>query len=100
MGDYVYIRSEPTLWTVGFYRPDGKWEPESDHGSESDAADRVMRLHGVTPDDYGPRTSEPAVSYADLLAGLRRALGCKFLDCDVRRELRALVARAEGKDKP
>jgi len=22
---YVYIRSEPSLWTVGFYAPDGKW---------------------------------------------------------------------------
>jgi len=31
---YVYIRSEPQLWTVGFYKPDGKWEPESDHDNE------------------------------------------------------------------
>jgi hypothetical protein len=28
---YVYVRSEPGLWTVGFYAPDGSWEPESDH---------------------------------------------------------------------
>jgi len=28
---YVYIRSEPGLWTVGFYDPSGKWQPESDH---------------------------------------------------------------------
>ena len=27
---YVYIRSEPGLWTVGFYKPDGTWKPESD----------------------------------------------------------------------
>lgn len=46
MGNYVYIRSEPSLWTVGFYRPDGTWEPESDHGSASEAADRVHWLNG------------------------------------------------------
>lgn len=44
---YVYIQSEPTLWTVGFYRPDGKWEPESDHGSAEKAAERVAWLNGA-----------------------------------------------------
>lgn len=43
---YVYIRSEPGLWTVGFYRPDGKFEPESDHGDSEDAARRVAWLNG------------------------------------------------------
>ena len=43
---YVYIRSEPQLWTVGFYRPDGKWESESDHGSPDEAAARVAYLNG------------------------------------------------------
>ena len=43
---YVYIRSEPSLWTVGFYAPDGKWHPESDHGSPQDAARRVRWLNG------------------------------------------------------
>jgi hypothetical protein len=43
---YVYIRSEPLLWTVGFYRPDGTWEPESDHGSSEGAAQRVVWLNG------------------------------------------------------
>jgi hypothetical protein len=46
MSCYVYIRSEPSLWTVGFYRPDGKWEPESDHSSSEDAAKRVAWLNG------------------------------------------------------
>lgn len=44
---YVYIRSEPQLWTVGFYKPDGRWEPESDHGSTFDAAERVAFLNGA-----------------------------------------------------
>ena len=45
---YVYIRSEPQLWTVGFYRPDGRWEPDSDHASQTTAADRVHYLNGGT----------------------------------------------------
>jgi hypothetical protein len=44
--NYVYVRSEPELWTVGFYKPDGKWEPESDHGSRDEAAGRVAYLNG------------------------------------------------------
>lgn len=43
---WVYLRSEPQLWTVGFYRPDGKWESESDHGSPEEAATRVHYLNG------------------------------------------------------
>ena len=43
---YVYIRSEPQLWTVGFYKPDGKWEPESDHDNREEAAKRVAWLNG------------------------------------------------------
>lgn len=48
---YVYIRSEPRLWTAGFYAPDGKWHPESDHGSSEEAAERVVRLNGGEVDD-------------------------------------------------
>lgn len=43
---YVYIQSEPHLWTVGFYDPDGKWHPESDHSSSDEAAARVAYLNG------------------------------------------------------
>lgn len=43
---YVYIRSEPNLYTVGFYKPNGKWEPESDHNSPELAAQRVAWLNG------------------------------------------------------
>ena len=49
--NYVYIRSEPQLWTVGFHAPDGEWHPESDHGSSEEAADRVVRLNGGKVDD-------------------------------------------------
>jgi hypothetical protein len=48
---YVYIRSGPRLWTVGFYHPDGVFEPESDHGSSEDAAKRVAWLNGSKPEE-------------------------------------------------
>ena len=43
---YVYIESEKGLWTVGFYNPEGKWNPESDHDSRVEATRRVMLLNG------------------------------------------------------
>lgn len=46
MSGYVYIQSEPRLWTVGFYEPNGTWNPESDHGSPEAAAQRVHWLNG------------------------------------------------------
>lgn len=48
---YVYIRSEQGLYTVGFYSPDGKWNPESDWDSIEKAAKRVHYLNGGK-DDY------------------------------------------------
>jgi hypothetical protein len=43
---YVYVRSEPGLFTVGFYDPTGKWHAESDHGTREQAAVRVNYLNG------------------------------------------------------
>jgi len=43
---YVYIQSEPGLWTVGFYDPKGVWHPDSDHTDREKAADRVAYLNG------------------------------------------------------
>ena len=48
---YIYIASkhpEERLWTVGFYKPDGTWEPESDWTEAEDAAVRVNYLNGGT----------------------------------------------------
>jgi len=57
--NYVYIHSEIAgrkisegnyfehdLFTVGFYLPNGKWEPESDHATREEAAARVHYLNG------------------------------------------------------
>ena len=55
---YVYIETENWtdehgikrhLYTVGFYKPDGSFEPESDHDNKPDAADRVAWLNGGAP---------------------------------------------------
>lgn len=46
---YVYITSEPGLYTVGFYAPNGKWHADSDHDSAADAALRVHWLNGGEP---------------------------------------------------
>ncbi len=46
MTKYVYIESEKGLWTVGFYSPDGKWNPESDHDDKGKAAEQVHYLNG------------------------------------------------------
>ena len=43
---YVYLQSEPTLWTVGYYDPSGKWQPQSDHGTEREARAEVAYLNG------------------------------------------------------
>lgn len=43
---YVYVMSEPGLWTVGFYDPAGKWHAESDFNDRDDAAKRVAWLNG------------------------------------------------------
>ena len=45
---YVYIRSEPQLFTVGFYDPQGKFHPDSDWGVDErdQARERVSYLNG------------------------------------------------------
>jgi hypothetical protein len=43
---WVYMRTEPQLWTVGFYTPDGVWKTDSDHDVRDEAAKRVHYLNG------------------------------------------------------
>ena len=48
---YVYIHSSTNeygqwLYTVGFYDPNGKWNPDSDHETPEKAAERVHYLNG------------------------------------------------------
>jgi len=43
---WCYRRTEPLLFTVGFYDPQGKWHTDSDHNSKAEAASRVSFLNG------------------------------------------------------
>ena len=45
---WVYVQSEPSLWTVGFYSPDGKWHTDSDHSDPGQAAQRTAWLNGTS----------------------------------------------------
>lgn len=55
---YVYIQSQPGIYTVGFYSPDGKWHPDTDHEDREKAAERVAWLNGgQSPHDSPMRHS-------------------------------------------
>jgi hypothetical protein len=44
--NWIYLKTQPQLWTVGFYRPDGTFEAETDWPSLEGAAQRVHYLNG------------------------------------------------------
>ena len=68
---YVYILSEDwrengkrhTLYTVGHYKSDGKFEPESDHSNKDEAAERVHWLNGGIPSYELNQLSQAAAIY-------------------------------------
>lgn len=43
---------EAGCYTVGYYDPKGKWEPESDHSTAEAAANRVVFLNGGPVNGY------------------------------------------------
>jgi len=47
---FVYIQSEPGLWTVGHYDPKGHWIAESDWDSAEKAAAHCHYLNGGNDD--------------------------------------------------
>jgi hypothetical protein len=58
---YVYVRSEPGLFTVGHYSPDGRWHPDGDYSSRDEAAARVHYLNGGTePDEPSGAPGDPS----------------------------------------
>lgn len=54
---WLFQSFEHGLFTVGFYTPEGKWKPESDHTSRDAAAARCNYLNG------GSETTEVTGSY-------------------------------------
>ncbi len=57
---YIYIYCNyAKVYTVGFYSPDGKWNPESDWFTSEDAAKRVHYLNGGSDADSTNRRDAP-----------------------------------------
>ena len=50
---WVYEKSEPNLWTVGFYDPNAGWHTDSDHTTQEQAAKRTAWLNGSREDEDG-----------------------------------------------
>lgn len=84
-GTWVYQQTEPSLWTVGYYKPDGKWESDSDWDDRDAAAERCRKLNGGNdePTAWAPEPGliepEPATPFAQWaiieLMGHRRLAG-------------------------
>jgi hypothetical protein len=49
---WVYKQTEPRLFTVGFYDPEGTWYPEKDFATADEAAARVNYLNGGQGSDW------------------------------------------------
>ena len=47
MSAWVYVRTEPGVWTVGFYDPDGRFQTDSDHHNREEAVERASYLNGT-----------------------------------------------------
>lgn len=62
---YVYLKSEPDLFTVGFFQPNGNWEAESDHSTAESAAARVHWLNGGNPEGPAPNAEDQTIDDAE-----------------------------------
>ncbi len=81
---WIYKQTEPGLFTVGFYAPDGSWNTDSDHGSREEAANRAAFLNGnqaagkkyyliVVHDDVEPTVmAGPFTNYDGVLEAARK----------------------------
>lgn len=45
---YTVLQTEESLWTTGFRRPDGQWEPDEDFDDEDEAEARARWLNSDT----------------------------------------------------
>lgn len=88
---FTFMRTEPTLWTTGFYRPDGKWEPDADHGSPDEAAGRVHWLNGGCDARCAPTSEQHAATVTRLDEVVRHWMMQHSLVVDVGFETQNLV---------
>jgi hypothetical protein len=77
MSEYVYIKSEPFLWTVGFYDPIGVWQPESDWPSTDEAAARAHWLNGEKPYQ---QMEKKCTELESRLSALENIIACDGID--------------------
>lgn len=66
---WLYRNTESGLWTVGFFCPNGKWEPESDHDSEVSAANHVHYLNGGPQKTVAQKSSRDWTEMLNMHAG-------------------------------
>lgn len=60
---WVYILSEPDLWTVGFYDPLGQWHTDGDFNDREQAAKRCHWLNGGDMDFLNQALNEGDGTY-------------------------------------
>jgi hypothetical protein len=53
---WVYIESEPGLYTVGYFEPSGQWRGDSDWDTREAARERVHFLNGGSSDLFIGKT--------------------------------------------
>jgi hypothetical protein len=71
---WVYLKSEPGLWTVGFYDPNGTWHSHGDFDARDSAADEVARLNGGNAPrlSRGPDLLDKLLTSQDRIKDLER----------------------------
>lgn len=106
---YIYKRTEPGLWTVGYLGGDGQFEPESDHGSAREAAQMVAWLNGGGGPEPGTEDADddieasvPGVDLVPLIRMVRKEMAEKVaeaLECTHCQQIAYRIAKREGEAK-
>lgn len=65
---WVFKRTEPGLWTSGYYDPEGRFEPQADHDSAEAAADHVAYLNGSSALGWSSLGAEQREQLVDAVA--------------------------------
>ena len=56
---YVYLETEPGVYTVGHYAPSSVWIPESDYDTVAAAVARLRELNGAAVETAPKRKTPP-----------------------------------------
>lgn len=94
MMSFVYIQTEPRLWTVGCYDGGGQFQPESDHGTPGEAARHAAWLNG------GPEPSpQSECQCARWTAAIARVAVLRSTDIHAGRQIQAAIDRGDSAEK-